>query len=43
MQQVIFIEEMARAEAPPDGQRAGAGIIGPTIIAYGTEAQKSAT
>ena len=40
MQQVIFIEEMARAEAPPMANVLGLGLIGPTIIAFGTEAQK---
>jgi alkylation response protein AidB-like acyl-CoA dehydrogenase len=40
MEQVIFNEEMARAEAPPMANVLGLGIIGPTIIAYGTEAQK---
>ncbi|HWZ30178.1 MAG TPA: acyl-CoA dehydrogenase family protein [Bryobacteraceae bacterium] len=40
MQQVIFIEEMARAEAPPMANVLGLGLIGPTIIGYGNEAQK---
>lgn len=40
MQQAIFWEEMARVEAPPMPNSLGLGIIGPTIIAYGTEAQK---
>jgi alkylation response protein AidB-like acyl-CoA dehydrogenase len=40
MQQVIFIEEMARAQAPPMANVLGLGLIGPTIIAFGTEAQK---
>ena len=40
MEQVIFIEEMARAEAPPMANVLGLGLIGPTIIAFGTEAQK---
>ena len=40
MQQAIFWEEMARAEAPPMANSLGLGLIGPTIIAYGTEAQK---
>jgi alkylation response protein AidB-like acyl-CoA dehydrogenase len=40
MQQAIFWEEMARAEAPPMANALGLGIIGPTIIAYGTEEQK---
>jgi alkylation response protein AidB-like acyl-CoA dehydrogenase len=40
MQQVIFTEEMARAEAPPLANVLGLGLIGPTIIAYGNEDQK---
>jgi alkylation response protein AidB-like acyl-CoA dehydrogenase len=39
-QQAIFWEEMARVEAPPMANSLGLGLIGPTIIAYGTEAQK---
>jgi alkylation response protein AidB-like acyl-CoA dehydrogenase len=41
MQQAIFWEEMARVEAPPMANALGLGLIGPTIIAYGTEAQKT--
>ena len=41
MQQAIFWEEMARLEAPPMANALGLGLIGPTIIAYGTDAQKS--
>lgn len=40
MQQVIFWQEMARASAPPMANVLGLGLIGPTIIAFGTEAQK---
>jgi len=40
MQQAIFWEEMARLEAPPMVNSLGLGLIGPTIIAYGTESQK---
>jgi alkylation response protein AidB-like acyl-CoA dehydrogenase len=40
MQQAIFWEEMARVEAPPMANSLGLGLIGPTIIAYGTGAQK---
>src|SRR5258706_15284827 len=40
MQQSIFWEEMARVEAPPTANTLGLGIIGPTIISHGTEAQK---
>jgi alkylation response protein AidB-like acyl-CoA dehydrogenase len=40
MQQVVFWQEMALAAAPPLANVLGLGIIGPTIIAFGTEAQK---
>jgi alkylation response protein AidB-like acyl-CoA dehydrogenase len=40
MEQVIFTEEMARAEAPQMANVLGLGLIGPTIIAYGNDAQK---
>jgi len=40
MQQVIFWQEMALAGAPPLANVLALGIIGPTIIAFGTEAQK---
>ncbi len=40
MEQVIFTQEMARAGAPPLANVLGLALIGPTIIAYGTEAQK---
>jgi alkylation response protein AidB-like acyl-CoA dehydrogenase len=40
MEQSIFWEEMARIEAPPMANSLGLGLIGPTIIAYGTEEQK---
>src|SRR5215469_9887331 len=40
MQQVIFWQEMALAQAPPLANVLGLGIIGPTIIAFGTEEQK---
>lgn len=40
MEQVIFWQEMALASAPPLANVLGLGIIGPTIIAFGTEAQK---
>src|ERR687892_105622 len=39
--QAIFLEEMARAEAPPHIGVIGIGMAGPTIIAHGTDAQKS--
>src|ERR1700751_3607076 len=40
MQQALFWEDMARVDAPPMVNALGLGLIGPTIIAYGTEAQK---
>ena len=38
--QAIFLEELARAEAPPHIGVIGIGMAGPTIIAHGTEEQK---
>jgi alkylation response protein AidB-like acyl-CoA dehydrogenase len=40
MQQAIFWDEMARVDAPPMANALGLGLIGPTIIAFGTDAQK---
>jgi alkylation response protein AidB-like acyl-CoA dehydrogenase len=40
IEQTIFIEEMARASAPPLINVLGLSLLGPTLIAYGTEAQK---
>ncbi|MCW8193222.1 acyl-CoA dehydrogenase [Proteobacteria bacterium 005FR1] len=39
-QQVIFFEEYARAGAPGRMGHIGEGLAGPTIIAFGSEAQK---
>jgi alkylation response protein AidB-like acyl-CoA dehydrogenase len=39
--QAIFLEELARHEAPQHLGVIGLGMAGPTIIAYGTEAQKA--
>jgi len=38
--QAIYLEEEARAEAPPHIGVIGLGMAGPTIIAHGSEAQK---
>jgi alkylation response protein AidB-like acyl-CoA dehydrogenase len=40
MEELILHEEMAVAKAPPILNILGVGMGGPTIIAYGTEAQK---
>ena len=40
VEQTIFIEEMARASAPPLINVLGLSLLGPTLIAYGSEAQK---
>src|SRR5689334_2092032 len=40
MQQVIFWEEMAKAGAPPLANVLGVGLVGPTLIAFGTDDQK---
>jgi alkylation response protein AidB-like acyl-CoA dehydrogenase len=39
--QAIFLEELARAEAPPHIGVIGLGMAGPTIMAHGTEEQKA--
>jgi alkylation response protein AidB-like acyl-CoA dehydrogenase len=40
VEQTLFIEEMARANAPPLINVLGLSLLGPTLIAYGDEAQK---
>ncbi len=40
VQQAIVADEMARVNAPPPINGLGIGIVGPTIIVHGTEAQK---
>jgi alkylation response protein AidB-like acyl-CoA dehydrogenase len=39
-EQIVYTEEMTRAEAPEVIGSLGIGIAGPPLIAYGTEAQK---
>lgn len=39
-EQVIFEEEMARAETPPMVGRSGIAMLGPTLMHYGSEEQK---
>src|SRR3982074_3802042 len=39
-QQAIFTEEYVRARAPERINRLGLGLIGPTLMVYGSEAQK---
>ena len=39
--QAIFLEESARAEAPPHVAVIGLGMAGPTIMAHGTEEHKA--
>src|ERR1044072_3435246 len=40
IEQAVFIEEMARASAPPLINVLGLSLLGPTLITYGTEGQK---
>src|SRR6266446_4720150 len=40
MEQAIVAEEMARGNVPGAINSLGLGIVGPTLIAHGTEAQK---
>ena len=40
-QQVIFHEEYARADAPARVNHLGEELLGPTLIAFGTDAQKA--
>lgn len=40
VEQVIFYEELARAQAPPPINRGGLSMLGPTLMAHGTGAQQ---
>lgn len=40
-QQIIFAEEYARAKGPPRAGHLGVELLGPTLIAMGTEEQKA--
>lgn len=40
LQQAIVADELARLNAPPPLNHLGIGIVGPTLLAHGTEAQK---
>ena len=40
IEQAIFLEEMARADAPEGVNIIGRNLTGPTLMAHGTEAQK---
>ena len=39
VEQIIFYEELARAQAPPPINRGALSMLGPTLMAHGTEAQ----
>ena len=39
-EQITYTQEMARASAPPALGLLGVGIVGPPLIAYGTQAQR---
>ena len=43
MEQVIFRQEEARVETPPDVYAIGHGMLGPTLLAHGTPEQKART
>jgi len=40
LEQVIFYEELARAQAPPPLNRGGLSMLGPTLMAHGSPAQR---
>ncbi len=39
VEQIIFYEELARAQAPPPVNRGALSMLGPTLMEHGTEAQ----
>src|SRR5262249_58875317 len=41
MEQAIVADEMAQANAPAPTNGLGLGIVGPTIVVHGSEAQKT--
>jgi alkylation response protein AidB-like acyl-CoA dehydrogenase len=41
MQQALFTDEYVKAQAPDRINRLGLGLLGPTLMAFGTDAQKS--
>jgi len=41
MQQAIFTDEYVRAKAPDRINRLGLGLLGPTLMAFGSDAQKT--
>src|ERR1700730_761564 len=41
MEQAIVADEMAKANAPSPTNSLGLGIVGPTIVVHGTDAQKT--
>ncbi len=42
MEQIILYEEMSRAESPQPVNRGGLSMLGPTLMAHGTPAQRAA-
>ncbi|MFQ5829537.1 MAG: acyl-CoA dehydrogenase family protein [Candidatus Methylomirabilia bacterium] len=40
VEQIVLYEEMSRAQAPPPVNRGGLSMLGPTLMAHGTEAQQ---
>ncbi|MFQ5520946.1 MAG: acyl-CoA dehydrogenase family protein [Candidatus Methylomirabilia bacterium] len=40
VEQIVLYEELARAQSPQPVNRGGLSMLGPTVMAYGTEAQQ---